>query len=202
MAVSGKTAAPILAPYFLDSDKPPNMATVTKAMSDRQHALIEAFGLDDVLDGTAASGQLLIAQPGDVARFRAMSGDVSVNSSGVTQIGNSKLATGMYQDGSVTPKKLAALGVTAVSAEALELPTAPVVHIVNTPATVKKVAVGGTGQMVTFLVNTGPITFKASVEAGGLKLASEFVAGEGDTLTLVYYGNLARWVEVTRSNNA
>jgi hypothetical protein len=118
MTVSGKTAAPIEAPYFLDSDKPPNMGTVTKAQSDRLHALIEAFGLDKVLDGTAASSQILIAQPGDVARFKAMSGDVSINASGVTQIGNNKLATGMYQDASVTsPKAKLTAGIVEASGD-------------------------------------------------------------------------------------
>jgi hypothetical protein len=55
---------------------------------------------------TATSGQILIAQPSDVARFKAMSGDVSINKDGVTAIGANKLATGMYQDGSVTEAKL------------------------------------------------------------------------------------------------
>jgi len=83
MAVSGKTAAPIEAPYFLDSDAPPNMATVTKAMSDRLHALIGAFGLDEVLDGSATKGQILIAQSGDVARFKEISGDGTIDEEGV-----------------------------------------------------------------------------------------------------------------------
>lgn len=70
-----------------------------------------ADSLDDAL--TSAEGKILIAQPGDVARFKAMSGDVSINKDGVTQIGNSKLATGMYQDKSITLAKLAeALGLT------------------------------------------------------------------------------------------
>lgn len=39
MAVSGKTAAPYEIPYFLGTDKPPDMAAVTKAIADRVHAL-------------------------------------------------------------------------------------------------------------------------------------------------------------------
>lgn len=97
MAVSGKTAAPIEAPYFLDSDKPPNMATVTKAMSDRQHALIEAFGLDDALDGTAGSGQVLIAQPGDVARFKAMKGNATLAADGTLTIADKAVTTAKMQ---------------------------------------------------------------------------------------------------------
>ncbi len=45
MAVSGKTAAPHEIPYFLDSDKPPNMATVTKAMADRLQARLDLLGI-------------------------------------------------------------------------------------------------------------------------------------------------------------
>jgi hypothetical protein len=86
MAVSGKTPAPIEQPYFVDGDKPPNMGTVTKAQADRLHAMIEAFGLDAVLSGAAASSQILIAQPGDVARFKTMSGDATIDKDGVVTI--------------------------------------------------------------------------------------------------------------------
>jgi hypothetical protein len=38
MAVSGKTKAPYEIPYFLDTDKPPDMAAVTKALADKLDA--------------------------------------------------------------------------------------------------------------------------------------------------------------------
>jgi hypothetical protein len=41
MAVSGKTAAPIEAPYALSTDKPTDMPTLTKTMAERQHVLLE-----------------------------------------------------------------------------------------------------------------------------------------------------------------
>lgn len=41
MAVSGKTAAPFEIPYFLGTDKPPDVGTVTKAMAERVHKLEE-----------------------------------------------------------------------------------------------------------------------------------------------------------------
>jgi hypothetical protein len=60
----------------------------------------------DSLGAGQGSGKILIVQNTGAAAWKAMSGDVSINSSGVTQIGNSKLATGMYQDASVTDGKL------------------------------------------------------------------------------------------------
>jgi hypothetical protein len=45
MAVSGKTAAPQEIPYYLGTDKPPDMAAVTKAMADQVHARLNALGL-------------------------------------------------------------------------------------------------------------------------------------------------------------
>lgn len=63
--------------------------------------LVVPGGAEDV-------SKLLIVQNTGAAAFKAMSGDVSINEDGVTAIGNSKLATVMYQDGSVTPAKLSA----------------------------------------------------------------------------------------------
>ena len=45
MAVSGKTAAPHEIPYYLGTDKPPDMAAVTKAMADRLHLRLPTAGL-------------------------------------------------------------------------------------------------------------------------------------------------------------
>lgn len=61
----------------------------------------------DSLGEGQGAGKLLVVQNTGAAAFKAMSGDVSINASGVTQIGNDKLATGMYQDGSVTRAKQA-----------------------------------------------------------------------------------------------
>jgi hypothetical protein len=43
MAVSGKTAAPYEIPYFLETDKPPDMGAVTQAQAERVHALFAEF---------------------------------------------------------------------------------------------------------------------------------------------------------------
>jgi hypothetical protein len=62
--------------------------------------------------GTEDDGKLVIVKDG-AAAYRAMSGDVSINKDGVTQIGNNKLATGMYQDGSVATAKVADAAITS-----------------------------------------------------------------------------------------
>lgn len=93
MALSGKTAAPFEIPYYLGEDKPPSLAEGTKKPGERVHALFEALGAKDVLSGTASAGELLIAQPGDVARFKAMKGDGTIDGEGNFQLGDLGLGT-------------------------------------------------------------------------------------------------------------
>lgn len=90
MAVSGKTA-PHELPYFLDSDKPPNMATVTKAIADRVEALL------------------------------AKGGDVSIAADGTVTIGAKKVTNGMLADDVVTAAKIApdAVGSSEIAAGAV-----------------------------------------------------------------------------------
>jgi hypothetical protein len=59
MAVSGKTAAPHEIPYFLGTDKPPDMAAVTKAIADRLQLrlpiALQVGGEGSLLFGTGAT---------------------------------------------------------------------------------------------------------------------------------------------------
>jgi hypothetical protein len=106
MAVSGKTAAPHLIPYFLDGDKPPHMGTVTKAMADQTHARLDAIAPKQIVG--VAKKQLLIANASGVVTAVTASGDVTNDESGVFTIGANKLTTAMLQSASVTRAKLAA----------------------------------------------------------------------------------------------
>ena len=106
MAVSGKTASPHEIPYFLGTDKPPDMAAVTKAIAERTAVRLDAIAPKQIVG--AAKKQLLIANASGVVTAVTASGDVTNDESGVFSIGANKLATGMYQDGSVTPAKLSA----------------------------------------------------------------------------------------------
>jgi hypothetical protein len=56
MAVSGKTAAPHEIPYFLGTDKPPDMAAVTKAIADRVHARLNETVISGIVTGAGAVG--------------------------------------------------------------------------------------------------------------------------------------------------
>lgn len=98
-----KTAAPIEISYAEGTDAA-DAPAITKAMAEDVRA--ELLDIDASQLSGGAEGQLVIAQPGDVAAFKAMSGDVTMNKSGVTQIGNSKIATGMLVDANVTDAKL------------------------------------------------------------------------------------------------
>lgn len=74
MAVSGKTAAPWEQPYFLGTDKPPDMAAVTKAGADKTHANL----------ATVAAAVLGSSQLKPTAGIKAASADLTL--------------TGSYQD--------------------------------------------------------------------------------------------------------
>jgi len=76
---------------------------------------IDALFVDDgtpgwetrsVLDNALNDGQLFVGSAGNIAVGKTITGDVTINNSGVTTIGALKVATGMLQDDSVTADKL------------------------------------------------------------------------------------------------
>ena len=105
MAVSGKTAAPHEIPYFLGTDKPPDMAAGTKAIADRVHARLGAVDLSQLVAGTENNGKLVVVNSG-AAAYKAMSGDVTMDSAGVATIGAKKVTTAKLNDAAVTDAKL------------------------------------------------------------------------------------------------
>ncbi|HET7443282.1 MAG TPA: hypothetical protein VFJ57_01345 [Solirubrobacterales bacterium] len=105
MAVSGKTAAPHEIPYFLGTDKPPDMAAGTKAIADRVHARLGAVDLSQLVAGSENNGKLLVVSSG-AAAYKAMSGDLTMDSAGVTTIGAKKVTTAKLEEKAVTTAKL------------------------------------------------------------------------------------------------
>lgn len=117
--------------------------------------------------------------------------------------------TAKIKDGAVTPVKLASMGeVSIVGGEKLNpAPTRAVVTLYSPEdAPVKKMVPGVDGQLVTIIMDSKngafKITFKASTEEGGFKLASEFAGRTGDAITFAYDATAKRWIEVSRSDNA
>jgi hypothetical protein len=104
MAVSGKTAAPHEIPYYLGTDKPPDMAAVTKAIADQAHARLNAIAPKQIVGPTKK--QLLIANAAGVVTGVTASGDVTNDESGVFSIGAAKVLEAMLGDGAVTSRKL------------------------------------------------------------------------------------------------
>lgn len=94
MAVSGKTAAPLEIPYLEESDIP-DMGAGDKAIAERAHSLLTGAGVAQLAGGEAGEGQLLIAQPGDVARFKALKGDATLAEDGTLTVA----------DGAITSRK-------------------------------------------------------------------------------------------------
>jgi hypothetical protein len=86
MSVSGKTTT-YQVPYFLETDKPPDMAAVTKAIAERVEALL--------------------AKGGDVSI--AADGTVTIGAGKVTEgkLGDKAVATAKLGDGAVTRSKIA-----------------------------------------------------------------------------------------------
>jgi hypothetical protein len=105
--VSGKTPAPSEIPYLLGTDIP-DMGAGDKAIAERVAAILEAENrqpLSWLKKGTKK--QIIVCNSSGVPQYQSMSGDVTIDEEGITAIGNNKLATGMYQDGSVTEVKQA-----------------------------------------------------------------------------------------------
>lgn len=88
MAVSGKTAAPWEVPYFLGTDKPPDMAAVTKAIADRVHAILAAENEQSLSWlKSGAKKQLIICDKSGVPQYVTMGGDGTIDESGSFQLG-------------------------------------------------------------------------------------------------------------------
>jgi len=124
MAVSGKTAAPHLIPYFVGSDAPPDMGDVTEAMAERLHERLDDIAPSQITTaGAGDEAKLLVVQNTGAPAFKALSGDVTVNAAGVAEIGAGKVgateladlgvSTGKINNKAVTLGKLAeGLGLT------------------------------------------------------------------------------------------
>lgn len=115
MAVSGKTAAPIEAPYYLSTDKPPDMAAVTKAMAERQHALLNGLALSNLAHGTA--GQLIVVQSTGAAAYKTMKGDATLAEDGTLTIAANAVGAAEITDGSVGTAELANGAVTSAKSK-------------------------------------------------------------------------------------
>jgi hypothetical protein len=108
MAVSGKTAAPWEVPYYLGTDKPPDMAAVSKAIAERVHAILAAENeqsLKWLQKGSAK--QLVVCNASGVPQYVTGSGDVTNDESGVFTIGSEKVTEGKIKNGAVGTSKLA-----------------------------------------------------------------------------------------------
>jgi hypothetical protein len=99
MAVSGKTAAPWEIPYYLSTDKPPDLAAVTKAIADRTHAVLPS--------GTLTDGRIVVVESG-AAAFKAMSGDATIDKTGKLTIANDAVTAAKIAENAVGSSEIAA----------------------------------------------------------------------------------------------
>jgi hypothetical protein len=102
-------------PYAKETDKPPSVPTITKAMADRLETLFGAVDLSQLVTGGEANdGKLLIVKDG-VAALKAMSGDATITEEGVLSIGAKKILAAMIAD-ALKPSAGAAAGTEALRA--------------------------------------------------------------------------------------
>ncbi|HXS32238.1 MAG TPA: hypothetical protein VN758_00520 [Solirubrobacterales bacterium] len=102
-------------PYAKETDKPPSVPTITKAMADRLETLFGAVDLSQLVTGGEANdGKLLIVKDG-VAAFKAMSGDATITEEGALSIGAKKIVASMIAD-ALKPSAGAAAGTEALRA--------------------------------------------------------------------------------------
>ncbi|HOU95686.1 MAG TPA: hypothetical protein PLN06_03570 [Bacteroidales bacterium] len=69
-----------------------------RLMISRDGKIVELFGLND--------GQLVVGKTGDEPQVVTMSGDITINNTGVTAIGSDKVLNSMLADNSVTTNKI------------------------------------------------------------------------------------------------
>jgi len=93
MAVSGKTTK-LEWPYYLGTDKPPDMAAVTKAQAEKAEALL-----------TGTKGQLLVVQSTGAPAFKAMKGDGTLAEDGTLTAKDHSVS--VYQAAAVTRTNVA-----------------------------------------------------------------------------------------------
>jgi len=120
MAVSGKTAAPHELPYYLGTDKPPDMAAVTKALAERTGVRLDALALSQLAHG--AAGQLIVVQGTGAAAYKALSGDATITEAGAVTIANDAVTAAKIAADAVGASEIAtgAVGPTELAASAVE----------------------------------------------------------------------------------
>jgi hypothetical protein len=194
MAASGKTAD-LQIPYYLGTDKPPDLAAVTKAMADKIESTF-----------VGASSQLLIVQDTGAPAAKAMSGDISISKSGVTQIGSGKVMTGNLAEGAVTRAKLAAeakpvtwYASSIIAAE--QESTSAAFALLPTPDEIPGVVVPAGGKM---LITFGARLWCSIAEAGKAGIfigANQLITPAGSVGSPVEVHSLAKeaWVKVVTS---
>jgi hypothetical protein len=103
MAVSGKTAAPHEIPYYLETDSPPDMGAVSKAMAERVHGQLDSIAPKQIVGGT--KGQLVVVDNTGATAFKAMKGDGTIDGEGNFQLGKGVVGSEELADGSGTEAK-------------------------------------------------------------------------------------------------
>jgi hypothetical protein len=134
MAVSGKTAD-LQIPYYLGTDKPPDMAAVTKAMADKIESTF-----------VGASSQLLIVQDTGAPAAKAMKGDATLAKDGTLAIADAVVTSRKTK---LTIESKVASGNLALTEAFQDLPGTPleitplVASTLFLVATFRMLAIGG-----------------------------------------------------------
>lgn len=167
----GKTGAPHEIPYVKQEDKPPSAEEATKPLAERVHKRLDEIAPSQIVKQTA--GKLLIANASGVITGTAMSGDVTISSAGVTEIGAAKVGTTELADKGVTTAKMNDEAVTLGKlAEAVAQALIPLGAVLAT--TLEEAASG-------FLLLVGEDVSRSTYAGLFAKWGTKYGAGNGST---------------------
>lgn len=173
-------------PYPESTDAPDGAAQIKGAVEKLEEVLAQIEGL---LLGEPKAGELLVVNGTNDPVYKAVTGDVTFNSSGVATIGAGKVLEAMLGNESVTTAKIKALAVTAAKLADKAVETAKLNDLAVTEAKLADLAVA-VGKLANNAVETAKIkdsavqTAKLALEAvTSSKIALKAVTSEKAALT-------------------
>lgn len=153
---------PIFGIPFPDGEDPPNGATqITAAVARVEEILAQ---IEELLLKAPAAGNIIIVNGTGDPVYKAVTGDVSLSTGGVTTIGEEKVATAMVKNLAVTAAKLANEAVTNAKLGLLAVGAENINALAVTEAKLAALAVSA-GKIAAEAVETGKIKALAVTEA-------------------------------------
>lgn len=148
-------------PIPVEEDSPDGSAQIG-ALAEKVEAILAQ--IEQLLLGGPNPGDLLLVNGTSDPVYKAVTGDIAINSAGVTTIGNEKVTTAMVKNLAITAAKLADKGVETAKLADLAVTEAKLAALAVTAAKLAAEAVE-TGKIKNLAVTTAKIALLAVTEA-------------------------------------